>query len=206
MAKSIDAYGLKPHILTRQNILIVYTSPMKIHGNGQAKILTPSEMDKLFTKGLTTSRDRALFAIMRYTACRCSEALALTTDDIQGEVVTFRKATTKGKLATRSVELHPKLAQILREYDPAPGLLFPGRNGHLDRVTADLILREACKRSHLKGVSTHSFRHSALTEMSNAGVPLRVIQEISGHKSLASLQQYLEVTHEHKKAAIACLK
>jgi integrase/recombinase XerD len=29
--------------------------------------------------------------------------------------------------------------------------------------------------------------------MSNAGIPLRVIQKISGHRSLAVLQEYLEV-------------
>ncbi|MEP0874140.1 hypothetical protein NDA01_31040 [Trichocoleus desertorum AS-A10] len=29
--------------------------------------------------------------------------------------------------------------------------------------------------------------------MSSAGVPLRVIQEISGHRSLQALQRYLEV-------------
>jgi integrase/recombinase XerD len=41
--------------------------------------------------------------------------------------------------------------------------------------------------------------------MSNAGVPLRVIQEISGHKSLSELQKYLEVKPEQKKGAIAAL-
>jgi integrase/recombinase XerD len=29
--------------------------------------------------------------------------------------------------------------------------------------------------------------------MSNAGIPLRVIQKLSGHRSLAVLQEYLEV-------------
>lgn len=179
---------------------------MKIHGNGQAKILNLAELEQLFSKGLTTDRDRALFAIMRYTACRCSEALVLKTDDISNVAVTFRKGTTKGKLATRTVDMHPRLALILRQYDPEPGWLFPGRSDNpLDRVTADLILREACKRVRIKGVSTHSFRRSAITEMSNAGIPLRVIQEISGHKSLASLQRYLEVKPEQKRAAIACL-
>ncbi|MEA5452951.1 tyrosine-type recombinase/integrase [Leptolyngbya sp. CCNP1308] len=55
------------------------------------------------------------------------------------------------------------------------------------------------------GISTHSFRRTALTNLSNAGVPLRVIQEISVHRSLASLQRYLEVSPEQKKAAIAAL-
>jgi integrase len=46
---------------------------------------------------------------------------------------------------------------------------------------ADKILKSASKRVGLSGVSTHSFRRTALTMMSSAGIPLRVIQEISGH-------------------------
>ncbi len=42
--------------------------------------------------------------------------------------------------------------------------------------------------------------------MSNAGVPIRVIQEVSGHKSLSALQHYLEVEPEQVLAAIAVLK
>ncbi|WP_347405030.1 tyrosine-type recombinase/integrase [Nodosilinea sp. LEGE 06152] len=49
-------------------------------------------------------------------------------------------------------------------------------------------------------ISTHSFSRTALTNLSNAGVPLRVIQEISDYRSLASLQRYLEVSPEQKKA------
>ena len=52
----------------------------------------------------------------------------------------------------------------------------------LTRSQADLIFKEACKRVRIKGVSTHSMRRTALTNLSNAGVPLRVIMEISGHK------------------------
>ncbi len=37
----------------------------------------------------------------------------------------------------------------------------------------------------------------ALTQMSNAGIPLRVIQEISGHRTLDELYKYLEVKPEH---------
>ncbi len=70
---------------------------------------------------------------------------------------------------------------------------------------ADLILRAACKRVRVRGASTHSFRRTALTNMSNKNVPIRVIQEISGHKSLTALQRYLEVQPEQVTAAIALL-
>jgi integrase/recombinase XerD len=41
--------------------------------------------------------------------------------------------------------------------------------------------------------------------MSNAGIPLRVIQEISGHRTLDELMKYLEVRPEQVKGAIASL-
>ena len=67
------------------------------------------------------------------------------------------------------------------------------------------ILTAACKRVGIVGASTHSFRRIALTTLHNEGVPLRIIQTISGHKSLATLQKYLEVTEKDKEEAISLL-
>ncbi len=157
---------------------------MKVDGNGQGKILTPDELRLLFAEGFVSSRDRALFGICLFTGCRVSEALALQVTDIRGGTLTFRKSTTKGKLKTRVVDIQLGLAALLAEYQPRPGALFPGMRGRsvtLTRFTADKILKAACLSVGLVGVSTHSFRRTALTMMSSAGIPLRVIQEISGH-------------------------
>ncbi|MDZ4878120.1 MAG: Tyrosine recombinase XerC [Chroococcidiopsis cubana SAG 39.79] len=180
---------------------------MKVKGNGRAKILTQAELERLFTRGFLTPRDKLLFAIAYYCACRVSEVLALTAADLAGSVVTLRKATTKGKMATRTLPSHPKLQAYLAAYDPPSSLLFPGRSKDkpLSRAAADLILRAACRRARIRGASTHSFRRTALTNMSNANVPIRVIQEISGHKSLTALQRYLEVKPDQVESAIALL-
>ena len=181
---------------------------MKVAGNGQGKILTPEELRRLFTDGFTRERDRALFGICLFTGCRVSEALALQTSDIKGGTLTFRKSTTKGKLKTRVVDIQPGLTQLLAEYPTSPGALFPGMRGRsltLTRFMADKILKAACDRIGLVGVSTHSFRRTALTMMSSAGIPLRVIQEISGHNDLGTLQRYLEVSPEQKRQAVAVI-
>jgi integrase/recombinase XerD len=86
---------------------------MKVNGNGQGKILSPEELRQLLAEGLTSPRDRCLFAICLFTGCRVSEALALQTTDIKGGRVTFRKSTTKGKLKTRAVDVKPQLARFL---------------------------------------------------------------------------------------------
>ncbi len=48
---------------------------MKVKGNGRAKVLSQAELDRLFERGLTTPRDKLLFAIAYYCACRVSEVL-----------------------------------------------------------------------------------------------------------------------------------
>ncbi|MEP6541340.1 tyrosine-type recombinase/integrase [Microcoleus vaginatus GB1-A2] len=67
------------------------------------------------------------------------------------------------------------------------------------------MLRMACKNIGLEGVSTHSFRRTALTQMSDACIPLRVIAKISGHQDLSQLHAYLEVRPEQVRGAIASL-
>ena len=62
-----------------------------------------------------------------------------------------------------------------------------------------------CNKLEIEGVSTHSFRRTALTRMSDAGVPLRHIQAISGHKTLSALERYLGVTEQQKETAISTL-
>jgi integrase/recombinase XerD len=181
---------------------------MKVNGNGQAKVLTSAELQRLFANGFTSERDRALFAICLFTGCRISEALALKTTDLKNGTITFRKSTTKGKLKTRNVDIPLALGELLAAYQPpVEGVLFPGMHGRgiLTRYAADKILKAACQRIGIEGVSTHSFRRTALTQMHNAGIPLRHIQEISGHNDLGTLQRYLEVSPEQKKKAVSVI-
>lgn len=100
------------------------------------------------------------------------------------------------------------LRRLLVEYYPLAGdvYLFPGRSdGHISEDSAARILRGACKQVGIIGVSSHSFRRSALSQMSNAGIPLRVVMEISGHRNLEQLQRYLEVSDEQVLGAAASL-
>lgn len=186
---------------------------MKINRHDQAKILTPAELTQLFELGLNCDRDRALFAICLYTACRINEACSLYAADVyssKGEVrdwITFRRESTKGKQATRSIPMSPVLKEHLQAYSSDRTFLFPGRHGrgHLNPRSADAILRSTFQRLGIEGASTHSFRRTAITQMHNARVPIKYIQSISGHKTLLALQSYIEVTEQDKESAIAAL-
>jgi len=150
-----------------------------------------------------------------YTACRINEACTLRLTDVynrKGQVreeIIIRKENTKGKLATRCIPVIEDLRLLLADYYPSPRtwFLFTGRHGigHINPDSAGRILKEACDRLDIEGVSTHSFRRTALTQMSNACIPLRVIQEVSGHRTLDELQKYLEVTPAQVRGAVSAL-
>lgn len=168
----------------------------------------------LFTQGLTNLRDRTLFAVMLYTAIRVNEACTLLAEDVydrNGQVrahLTIRKKNTKGKLATRTLPIIQELRTILAAYEKEAGLvyLFPGRfGGHIASDSAMRIFRKACHRVGIEGASTHSFRRTALTQMSDNNIPLRVIAEVSGHRNLSQLQAYLEVRPEQVLGAVSSL-
>ena len=192
---------------------------MKVNRYGRAEILSPQQISLLFEQGFVNLRDRALFGVCLYAAARINEACTLFYADAIGvkgvrDKLVIRSFNTKGKQDTREIDIHPQLREYLEEYQHSqPALnkynpyLFPGRHGrgHIHKASADRLLRETCLKLEIEGVSTHSFRRTALTAMSDAGVPLRHIQAISGHRTLAALERYLGVTDKQKQQAISTL-
>jgi integrase/recombinase XerD len=189
---------------------------------GQARILSQNEIRDLF-KILGNTRDQLLFALGIYTGLRIGEIIAIK----QNQIFTKDGGTKNALKVTRQktkntvysdIPIHPRLRERLLRYkndalgghiSSAGSWLFPSdksSSGHLERVRAHIILRDAFDRLRLEDASTHSMRRTCLTNMSRAGVPLRTIQEISGHASLSQLQEYLAVDPADKHKAINLLK
>jgi len=157
---------------------------MKIEGHGQAKIFTQEEIELLFNEGLQSDRDRALFGVCLYTACRIAEACSLKVIDvftpagvIRAELV-IRKGNTKGKLGTRTIPIIQELRLLLETYKhPEHPYLFPSRHlnhrwKHANPEAASHLFQEACERVGIIGASTHSLRRSALTSDEQRGYPI----------------------------------
>ena len=186
---------------------------MKNYRHGKAAAFTDEQLDALLAAA-PSPRYYCLWAIQRWSAARISEALALSWADING-VVTFRRASTKTK-TTRQVPIVPALREALAVYRaaweaehghaPAPTeAMFPAAGSTTtpqSRQAADKALRATCARLALQGVSTHSFRRSLAQSAVGRGVPLHVVQKLTGHKSLGSLGEYLSATDAEVLAAI----
>lgn len=164
----------------------------KIGGKGQARQLTPDELDRLMGH-CSGETERVLWAVMLLTASRVSEALALKWGDIDLDrrLILFRAETAKTKVG-RTVEISPKLAQILQGLGPkAPDtLVFRSGNARVSRFTAHRWLAATASAAGLDGVSTHSFRRTTVRALLAAGWTPRDVASLTGHRNLQTLDIY----------------
>ena len=184
---------------------------MKNNRFGQAKVLDSNQLD-LLINSLPEKTHQPLAQVLRRTGTRVSEGRQITWGCISKDSILFPATIVKGKLKTREIPLHPELDLILATwrikwrniYKREPNsndFVFPGRDFDHPITTRafDKALRVAALKANIHGFSTHGFRRSALSAASSAGIPLRDIQELSGHADLGTLQRYLQVSEEAKK-------
>jgi len=161
-------------------------------------ILSPAEVAAL----LTVSRNlkhRAILTTLYAAGLRVSELCQLQVTDIDSARMVLRVRQGKGQ-HDRYVMLSPKLLPLLRQYwhqaKPQPWL-FPGHPCTRPMTTKAvyLVCRQAGKAADLpKVIHPHVLRHTFATHLLEAGVDLRRIQLLLGHRSLQTTSRYLHVT------------
>lgn len=83
--------------------------------------------------------------------------------------------------------------------------LFPNSASKSGRVmTIRKAHRRVVKAAGLNPdeVLRHTFRHTAITHLVQAGVDLPTVQKVSGHKTLAMVARYAHANGEHIDAAM----
>ena len=128
-----------------------------------------------------------------------SELCQLQVTDIDSARMVLRVRQGKGQ-HDRYVMLSPKLLPLLRQYwhqaKPQPWL-FPGhpRTRPITTKAVYLVCRQAGQAADLpKVIHPHVLRHTFATHLLEAGVDLRRIQLLLGHRSLRTTSRYLHVT------------
>ena len=103
------------------------------------------------------------------------------------------------------------LAKEREMRDDQLGWIFPSpkpklsKTGHRNRMRKPFERSVARAGLDPKRITPHVMRHTAITNLVQAGVDLPTIQKISGHKTLAMVMRYTHVHGAHINAAMKAL-
>lgn len=157
---------------------------------------------------------RSFIVFLLHTGCRFGEAAAVRWNDLvlEGAVprVRIERSAFKGSVGPtkngkcRDIPLTPDVVRELRALPRNGTYVFALPSGHLPRSsTSSKHLKKICERAGVKNVSWHVMRHSFATELSARRVPLRVIQDLLGHSSIAMTCRYAHVADRTMNEAVA---
>jgi integrase len=132
------------------------------------------------------------------TAMRQGEQLSLRREHVNFEARTIELLETKNG-ETRYVHMSQQCAELFREQFAShdSDWVFPRRRQKSDGPLNASTLRDsyyrALKRAGLRGLNWHSLRHTAATRLLRAGVNVRTVQHILGHRSIEMTMRYVKV-------------
>lgn len=181
--------------------------------NGRTRFLTKEEAQKLLDIA-KDSRNQKLYPyllVMMHTGMRPSEAAGLTWGDVDLDARLAKLQITKTDM--RYVPLTEMAESVLRALRPAdaqndtqvflpPDSLKSIRVRNVPSLHFKRSFETARNKAGLEDVHLHDLRHTAASHLLMAGVDLRTLAEILGHKTLQMVHRYTHILNDHKLKAV----
>jgi len=177
------------------------------------KFLDGEQVERLLNQPILSTksglRDKAILELLFSTGLRVSELTALNRDDVNLQTREFGVVGKGGR--SRVVFISRRAAGYLERYlrsrvDHYKPLFinYPRKKAiELDEEKTRLSVRSVqrlvgayVRKAKLPVMATpHTIRHSMATDLLRSGADLRSVQEILGHKNIATTQIYTHVTN-----------
>jgi integrase len=181
--------------------------------NSRTRFLTKEEAQKLLDVA-QTSRNKKLYPyllLMMHSGMRPSEAAGLRWNDVDLEARLVKLKITKTVM--RYVPLTEVAEKVLRSIRPVDAgketfVFLPQGSPLLGKTLTrpNLYFRRSFYtvriKAGLEDVHLHDLRHTAASHLLMAGVDLRTLAEILGHKTLQMVLRYTHLLNDHKLKAV----
>jgi len=156
-----------------------------------------SEKDKM--------RNLAIIELIYGAGLRVSEAAGIRLEDINftDGYIKIRGKGSRERLAFINKHALSAIRSYLEERTRSKiatsEWLFPNRSGkRISRQSVwKLIKKLSIYLSSEKRVTPHTFRHSFATHLLEGGMDIRAVQELLGHKTLATTEIYTHINKKH---------
>ena len=157
-------------------------------------------------------RNQAMFALSYYCGLRAKEIASLKVGDVLKadgsikDVADLSAEQTKGSNGREFyINKHAKqhIAALIKSMPVVephfPLLQVMGKRKAFSANGIAIAMRNIYNDAGFTGCSSHTGRRSAISQLANKGVGIRIIQKFSGHDELQSVQHYLNTNENGKK-------
>ena len=199
--KKAFQWGYIPEVSSK---LIMEVRPSKGAGK-RLKYLTQEEFQRLLS--FLPEHLKPLVTVAGFTGMRKSELLQLKWQDIDFNLKVIHIKKTKTH-EMRTVPMNETVYQTLRQ-------LWLNRNlsceyvftykGKPIRDNFKHGFNTAVRKAGLEDFHFHDLRHCFVSWLSQAGIPLRTIMELSGHKTLSMALRYSHLADRNLKDAVKAI-
>lgn len=172
---------------------------------GRVRWITHEEADRMI--GHAAPHLKPLLIFLLNTGARMGEAIALDWRDVDlGARRTAFTATKNG--TSRGVPLNDAAFAALANLGHREGRVFRTHTGEPYKITewrSGNIMRGlsvACRKAGIENFHPHDCRHTFASWAVMAGVPLRTVAELLGHKTIAMTMRYSHLSASHLQEAV----
>lgn len=175
----------------------------------RTRFLTEEEEGRLFA--VCSPALRRIVEAGLLTGFRRQELVTLRPEDVDFNRETVSVAACYSKNSeSRTLPVGERMKTVLQEAltvrSDAP-TVFVTESGKpwLFRNFSSVFSR-ACQRAGIEPCSPHTLRHTFASRLVMAGVDLRTVQELLGHKDIKMTLRYTHLSPSHKRQAMAALE
>ncbi len=170
------------------------------------KTLSQEEVNKLLEIPLNDVfdyRNKAMLELLYGSGLRISELISLTFQDIDLENNIIRiygkgrkeRIVPLGDYAMEAIEKYVTYRPQLLKHGPNDYLFLNNHGKPITRQGCFKMLKSLLKEKNIReDASPHTLRHSFATHLLEGGADLRAIQELLGHKDIATTKIYTHVS------------
>ncbi len=173
------------------------------------QILTPAEVDRLLScpnsKTPKGKRDKAMLELLYATGIKVSELIGLNLTDVD---LDFGYLKCIGESDVRIIPLGKTAVNALKDYinNCRPSMTSQEENALFVNLGGKAMTRQGFWKlvktytktaAIAKDITPHTLRHSFAAHLLENGADLTSIQEMLGHKDIASTQMYTRLMKNH---------